>query len=461
MNSINKALLIKNPAAVMSGLRGDDARLGQADIRIRDGIITAIGPDLEARDDERVIDARSCVVYPGWVNTHHHLFQNLLKAVPSGINADLQEWLAAVPYPRLARFTPELARVAARLGMAELLLSGVTTCADHHYLYHADGTTETGDLLFDEAASFGLRFVLCRGGALQAAGDHPGFSKVALKPETLDQMLADIERLKARYHDARSTSMRRVVVAPTTPTFSLPPDLLPEISRAARGMGLRMHTHLSETRRYVDFCRERFDKLPVEFVADHEWLGPDVWFAHLVHLEASEIAMLAETGSGCSHCPVSNARLGSGIAPAPQMAAAGVPMSLAVDGVASNESGSMINEAHFAWLVHRAAQGASATTVEETIHWGSAGGAGVLGLDAVGTLEVGKAADLVLYDIDDPRFYGYHDLAVAPVASGEPVRVRYNIVNGRVVVDNGVIPLLDLDALRREAAVGVKALLDD
>ncbi|WP_162069313.1 MULTISPECIES: amidohydrolase family protein [Burkholderiaceae] len=461
MNTQNQALLIKRPVAVMSGLRGDAARLGQVDIRIRHGIIEAIAPDLEARDGERVIDARSCVVYPGWVNTHHHLFQNLLKAVPSGINADLQEWLAAVPYPRLARFTPDLARVAARLGMAELLLSGVTTCADHHYLYHADGTTETGDLLFDEAASFGLRFVLCRGGALQAAGDHPGFSKVALKPETLDQMLADIERLKTRYHDARAASMRRVVVAPTTPTFSLPPALLPEIARAARGMGLRMHTHLSETRRYVDFCRERFDKLPVEFVAEHEWLGPDVWFAHLVHLEASEIAMLAETGSGCAHCPVSNARLGSGIAPAPQMAAAGVPMSLAVDGVASNESGSMINEAHFAWLVHRAAQGVSATTVEETIHWGSAGGAGVLGLDAVGTLEVGKAADLVLYDIDDPRFYGYHDLAVAPVTSGEPARVRYNVVNGRVVVDDGVIPGLDLDALRHEAAEGVKILLAD
>ncbi|MBC8635763.1 amidohydrolase family protein [Caballeronia sp. EK] len=461
MNMKNEALLIRNPVAVMSGLRGDDARLGQVDIRIRNGIIEAIAPDLQARDGERVIDASACVVYPGWVNTHHHLFQNLLKAVPSGIDADLQEWLAAVPYPRLARFTPELARVAARLGMVELLLSGVTTCADHHYLYHADGTTETGDLLFDEAASFGLRFVLCRGGALQAAGDHPGFSKVALKPETLDQMLADIERLKARYHDPRTASMRRVVVAPTTPTFSLPPALLPEIARAARGMGLRMHTHLSETRRYVEFCRERFDMLPVEFVAEHEWLGPDVWFAHLVHLEASEIAMLAETGSGCSHCPVSNARLGSGIAPAPAMAAAGVPMSLAVDGVASNESGSMINEAHFAWLVHRAAQGASATTVEETIHWGSAGGAGVLGLDAVGSIEVGKAADLVLYDIDDPRFYGFHDLAVAPVTAGEPARVRYNIVNGRVVVDDGVIPGLDIDALRREAAEGVKVLLAD
>jgi 8-oxoguanine deaminase len=455
-----EALLIKNPVAVMSGLRGEAARLGKVDLRIRNGRIETIAPNLTPRADERVIDARSCVVYPGWVNTHHHLFQNLLKAVPAGINADLQEWLASVPYPRLARFTPLLTRIAARLGLAELLLSGVTTCADHHYLYHADGTTETGDLLFEEAAAFGMRFVLCRGGALQAAGDHPGFSKVALKPETLDQMLGDIERLKARYHDASADSMRRVVVAPTTPTFSLPPELLPEVARAARGMGLRLHTHLSETTRYVDFCRERFNKLPVEFVADHEWLGPDVWFAHMVHLQASEIALLAESGSGVSHCPVSNARLGSGIAPAPQMAAAGIPISLAVDGVASNESGSMSNEAHFAWLVHRAAQGASATTIEETIHWGSAGGARVLGLDAVGTLEEGKAADLVLYDISDLRFHGFHDMAVAPVAAGEPARVRYNVVNGRVVVDDGEIPGLDLDGLRHAAAEGVKLLLN-
>ncbi|WP_276314357.1 amidohydrolase family protein [Paraburkholderia phosphatilytica] len=460
MKAQPEALLIREPIAVMSGLRGDAARLGKVDIRIRDGRIDEIAPGLEPRDGERLIDARSCVVYPGWVNTHHHLFQNLLKAVPAGINADLQTWLAEVPYPRLARFTPEMLRVAARLGFAELLLSGVTTCADHHYLYHADGTTETGDLLFDEAAAFGMRFVLCRGGALQAAGDHPGFSKVALKPETLDQMLGDIERLKSRYHDPRPDALRRVVVAPTTPTFSLPPELLPEVARAARGMGLRLHTHLSETTRYVDFCRERFGKLPLEFVADHEWLGPDVWFAHLVHMTPEEIELLAASGSGCSHCPVSNARLGSGIAPAPRMAAAGVPMSLGVDGVASNESGSMTNEAHFAWLVHRAAGGAAATTVEETIHWGTAGGARVLGLDAVGTLEVGKAADLVLYDLDDVRFGGFHDVAIAPVAAGEPARVRYNIIGGRVAVEDGEIPGVDRDALLADARALVERLLE-
>ncbi|KZE34819.1 amidohydrolase family protein [Crenobacter luteus] len=452
-------ILVKNPVAVMTGRRGEHARAGGVDLRVADGRIVEMAPGLVPRDGERVIDASRCVVYPGWINTHHHLSQNLLKAVPEGMNEDLQGWLASVPYPRLARFTPELVRTAARLGMAELLLSGATTCADHHYLYHAGGDTSSGDALFEVADEFGMRFVLCRGGALESASSHPGFSRTALQPETLDAMLSDVERLKARYHQSVPDAMRRVVFAPTTPTFSLPPALLAEVSRAARAMGLRLHSHLSETDNYVRFCRERYNCLPVEFVAEHEWLGPDVWFAHLVHLEPSEIRLLAQTGTGIAHCPVSNSRLGSGIAPVPQMAAAGVPVSLGVDGVASNESGSMTGEVHTAWLIHRAAQGASATLAEEAIHWGTAGGAQVLGLGEVGTLAVGQAADLVLYDLGHPRFFGFHDPAIAPVVAGEPVTVRYSLVGGRVVVDDGVIPGLDLERLRAEAFAGVTRLM--
>jgi len=455
----NGGILIRNPQAVMTGLRGERARAGAVDLRIADGKIAEIGPNLAPLPGERVIDASDCVVYPGWINTHHHLFQNLLKAVPAGINQDLQGWLASVPYPRLAQFTPELTRTAARLGMAELLLSGATTCADHHYLYHRGGNTDSGDALFDIADEFGMRFVLCRGGALESVSAHPGFSKTALQPETLDGMLADIERLKSRYHQAGPQAMRRVVVAPTTPTFSLPPALLAELAHAARAMGLRLHTHLSETQNYVRFCREHYNCLPVEFVAEHEWLGPDVWFAHMVHLQPSEIRLLAQTGTGVSHCPVSNSRLGSGVAPIPQLVAAGVPVSLGVDGVASNESGSMTGEAHTAWLIHRAVQGASATLAEDVIHWGSAGGAEVLGLGGIGTLEVGQAADLVVYGLDHPRFLGFHDPALAPVVAGEPIAVRYSLVGGRVVVDDGVIPGLDLARLRAEARAGVEALL--
>lgn len=453
-------LLIRNAAAVMTGRAGDAARAGAADIRVHAGRIAEIGPALPRHEGEDVLDATGCVIYPGWVNTHHHLFQNLLKAVPGGMNADLQQWLAAVPYPRLARFTPDIFRTAVRLGMAELLLSGTTTCADHHYLYHHGHGAEAGDVLFQVAEELGMRLVLCRGGAIQSAADHPGMAATALVPETLDEMLADIERLKARYHDASADGLRRVVVAPTTPTFSLPPVLLRELSAFGRGMDLRLHSHLSETDNYVRFCREKYQCTPVQFVADHDWLGPDVWFAHLVTVTPEEIRMLAVTNTGMAHCPVSNARLGSGIAPVRKMADAGVPISLGVDGVASNESGSMVHEANFAWLVHRAAGGAAQTRVEEVVHWGTAGGARVLGLPGIGTLAPGQSADLAIYDVSGLRFHGFHDIATAPVAAGEPTPVRHVLVRGRQVVRDGEVVGLDLGRLREDAQRALAVLLD-
>lgn len=459
MPSQSENLLIRGAAAVMTGRAGPAARAGAVDIRIRDGRVAELAAGLTPQADERVVDASGCVIYPGWVNTHHHLFQNLLKAVPAGMNADLQQWLASVPYPRLDRFTPEIFRTAVRLGMAELLLSGTTTCADHHYLYHHGHGAETGDVLFDVAEEFGMRLVLCRGGAVQSKSDHPGMRATALVPETLDEMLGDIERLKSRYHDASADALRRVVVAPTTPTFSLPPPLLREVAGFARGMGLRLHSHLSETDNYVRFCAEKYRCTPVQFVADHDWLGPDVWFAHLVTVTPEEIMMLGKTATGMAHCPVSNARLGSGIAPVRAMADAGVPVSIGVDGVASNESGSMVHEANFAWLVHRALGGASQTQVEEVIHWGTAGGARVLGLPGIGTLAAGQSADLAIYDVSGLRFAGFHDIATAPVAAGEPTPVRDVFVRGRHVVSDGAVVGLDVDRLRREAHAALATLL--
>ncbi|MBY4730064.1 amidohydrolase family protein [Cupriavidus pauculus] len=451
-------LLIRNAAAVMTGRTGAAARAGAIDLRVRDGRVAEMAAGLAPQPGETVIDATGCVVYPGWVNTHHHLFQNLLKAVPAGMNADLQQWLASVPYPRLDRFTPEIFRTAVRLGMAELLLSGTTTCADHHYLYHHGHGAETGDVLFAVAEEFGMRLVLCRGGAVQSKSDHPGMRATALVPETFDEMLGDIERLKARYHDAGADALRRVVVAPTTPTFSMPPALLREVAGFARGMQLRLHTHLSETDNYVRFCAEKYRCTPVQFVADHDWLGPDVWFAHLVTVTPDEIRMLGQTGTGMAHCPVSNARLGSGIAPVRAMANAGVPVSIGVDGVASNESGSMIHEANFAWLIHRALGGAEQTCVEEVIHWGTAGGAQVLGLPGVGTLAPGQSADLAIYDVSGLRFAGFHDIATAPVAAGEPTPVRDVFVRGRHVVRDGAVVGLDIERLRRDAQTALETL---
>jgi 8-oxoguanine deaminase len=269
--------------------------------------------------------------------------------------------------------------------------------------------------------------------------------------------VGDVERLVKRYHDPGPAGMRRVVLAPTTPTFSLQPPALRDLAQAARSLGIRMHSHLSETDDYVSFCRQQYDCTPVEFVSRYDWLGPDVWYAHLVHVNDSEIEMLAQTGTGIAHCPTSNCRLGSGIAPVPAMAARGMPVSLAVDGSASAETGSMLAEVQMAWLIHRATQGPTATTLEQVIQWGSVGGAAILGLDDVGVLAPGKAADLVVYDVDQPRYLGVHDLLLAPAMCGEPARVRHALVQGRIVVRDGEIPGLDMDRLRDDARTALKA----
>ncbi|MGA7801807.1 MAG: amidohydrolase family protein, partial [Gammaproteobacteria bacterium] len=410
------ALLIRGAEAVLTGRSGDQARAGAVDIRVSDGRIVELGAALEPLDGERVLDARGCVVYPGWVNTHHHLFQSLLKGVPAGIDQPLFGWLGTVPYPRLKRYSPELLELAATVGLAELLLSGTTTCADHHYLYFDEGDDELGDVLFSVAERLGIRFVLCRGGATEI-DRHPQYPS-QVRPQSVERFAWDVERLVSGYHQDAPDAMRRVVMAPSTPTFSVSPAALRELAAHGRRLGIRLHSHLSETGNYVDYTNATHGMSPVAFCAEHDWVGPDVWFAHLVHVDDTEIGILAETGTGMAHCPASNCRLGSGIAPAVKMARAGVPVSLAVDGAASNESADMISEAHLAWLIHRAVGGAGALSAEDVVHWGTEGGAGVLGLPAVGVLAPGMAADLVAYELTDPRYAGLHDPAIGPVGAG-------------------------------------------
>ena len=451
-------MLIRNAIGVMTGLSGAEARIAGANVRIRDGRILQIDAGLMPLPGEDVLDASGCVIYPGWVNTHDHLFQRLLKGVSAGMNSGLAQWLASVMHARVARVTPDLLRVAARLGMAELLLSGSTTCADHHYLYQRNSPAELSDVLFEVAEEFGVRFVLCRGGALEIEAASGLATPQALIPETFDEYVGSVEALVSRFHETQPDAMRRVVLAPTTPTFSLMPHALSGLAQAARDLGIYLHSHLSETRDYVSFCQERYGCTPIEFVADRGWLGPDVWYAHLVHVDDSELALLAQTGTGIAHCPTSNCRLGSGIARIPEMAQRSIPIALGVDGTASNESGGMLAEVHMAWLLHRATHGAEATTVEQVIQWGSTGGARMLGLDGVGPLAAGSAADLVVYDLDNPRYFGVHDELAAPVMCGEPARVRHALVQGRVVVRNGEIPGLDMARLRYEARAALMEL---
>lgn len=465
---MNTSWLIRNASAILTGRRGVDARHAGPDIRIVDGRIAAIG-QLDAQPGEAQIDARDCVIYPAWINTHHHLFQSLLKGEPEGLNQTLTPWLAATPYRFRGAFDEHSFRLAVRIGLLELLRSGCATVADHHYLYHPGMPFDSAAILFEEADALGLRFVLCRGGGTQVRQLEAELPQ-ALRPEKLDDYLADVERLTARYHDPAGDARRRIVMAPTTTLHSTTPAELRETARVARRLGLRLHSHLSETVDYLDAAKAKFGMTPVQFCAEQEWLGPDVWFAHLVKLLPEEIQLLGQTGTGIAHCPQSNGRLGSGIANLPALEAAGVPISIGVDGAASNEAADMLSETHAAWLLQRARKGelaqpkyaggqfeggADAASIEDVVRWGTAGGAQVLGLNELGTVEVGKAADLAIYRLDDPRYFGLHDLAIGPVASGGRASLRALLVGGRRVVADDQVPGLDLMELGRQASAAV------
>jgi 8-oxoguanine deaminase len=464
--------LIRNAGAIVTGQRGAASRTAGPDIRIRGNFIDAIGA-LTPEPGERVVDATDCVVYPAWVNTHHHLFQSLIKGDAHGLDLPLTAWLAATPYRFRAAFDEGLFRTAVRIGLLELALSGCGTVADHNYLYYPGMPFDSSAILFEEAERMGLRMVLCRGGATKVRQLEAELPQ-ALRPESLDAFLGDVQRLTKLYHDASPNAMRRVVMAPTTPPYSMAAVELVECARTARSLGIRLHSHLSETVSYQDSVHSMHGVSPVRFVAEHEWLGNDVWFAHLVKLDAEEIALLGSTGTGIAHCPQSNGRLGSGIAPILALQAAGVPISMGVDGAASNEAADMISEVHAAWLMQRAAAGdrnqpvyrggngegeSTAVSADDVVAWGTSGGAKVLGLDAIGTLAPGMAADIALYALDDPRYFGLHDVAVGPVASGGRPALKGLWVNGQRVVEDDVLRGVDVGELRAQARGAVWRLM--
>jgi 8-oxoguanine deaminase len=473
---MSEGIVIRSAEAVLTGRRSAAARLHEGrDIRVRGGVITEIGT-LFPQGGESVIDASGCVVQPGYVNTHHHLFQSLLKGIPAGIDCALVPWLAAVPVPYRRHFDHEHAlRIAARTGLVELLLSGCTTVADHQYHHYPGMPYDATAVVFEEAAALGQRLVMCRGGQTMARAMTDAVAPPQSAPETLDDFLHAIERDTRRFHDPSPFAMRRMVSAITTPNWSCRPTELKLMAEQARKLGIRLHSHLSETHDYVRWAREVHGCTPLQFVAEHGWVGEDVWFAHMVHLSDDELALCAATRTGIAHCPQSNARLGSGIARIPEALALGVPVGLAVDGAASNEAADMASEAHAAWLLHRAdpragtrsavagtqpGGHAAAMTVDDVVHIATAGGAAMMGLNGVGTIEVGQAADIAVFALDQPRHFGLHDPAIGPVASGGRPSLKALLVQGRVVVENDTVPGLDLNALRLEAAALVRGMLD-
>jgi 8-oxoguanine deaminase len=400
---------------------------------------------------DRVIDASGMVVLPGLINTHHHLYQTLTRALPAVQNAELFAWLRYL-YPVWAELSAEAVYHSALVGLAELILSGCTTTGDHLYLVPKDSRHDNE---ISAARELGVRFHPSRGSM------SLGQSKGGLPPDSVvqseEEIIADTERLVAAYHDPQPYSMLRIVVAPCSP-FSVTGESMKESAAWARERGLTMHTHVAETLDEERFCIEKFGCRPVEYMRRLDWVGPDVWYAHAVYLDREEIELLAGTGTGVAHCPSSNMRLGSGIAPIREMLDCGVKVSLGVDGSASNDSSHMFAEARMAMLLQRVTKGGAALSAEEALEMATLGGAKVLGRADLGSLEPGKAADLIGVELGRLEYAGAacHDPPGALVMCTPP-QVSLSVINGRIVVEGGRIADFDLErAVARQNELAVE-----
>lgn len=429
-------ILIRNAQTVLTM---DDWRreLRGADIRVSDGQIAALGKGLEA-GQAGVIDACGLVVTPGLVNTHHHLYQTLTRAVPGGQDALLFGWLQTL-YPIWARFGPQEMFVSAQVGLVELALSGCTLSADHLYLYPNGARLED---TIDAAREVGLRFHPTRG-AMSIGESDGGLPPDALVEREAD-ILEDMIRVIDAFHDPSHGAMLRVGVAPCSP-FSVSRDLMRDAAQLARDKGVMMHTHLAENAEDIAYSQARFGCRPGQYAQDLGWVGADVWHAHCVQLDRAETELFARTGTGVAHCPCSNCRLGSGIAPVRAMQDAGVPVGLGVDGSASNDMGNMMAEARQAMLLQRVAHGATAMSAREALEIATRGGAQVLGRDDCGQIAVGKRADLALWDVSGVETAGSWDPAALLMAG--PQKVCHLFVEGRQIVRDGQVLTVDLPKL--------------
>ncbi len=408
-----------------------------ADILIRDGVIAAIGACPERADS--VIRADGCVVTPGLVNTHHHLYQTMTRAVPGGQDALLFGWLSTL-YPIWARMGPREMFVSAQTGLAELALSGCTMSSDHLYLYPNGVRLED---TIAAARTVGLRFHATRGA--MSIGQSDG----GLPPDDLVEREADILtdciRVIDAFHDPEDGAMTRIGIAPCSP-FSVSRELMRDAALLARDKGVMLHTHLAENTEDIAYSLEKFGCRPGQYAEDLGWTGDDVWHAHCVKLDADEIALFARSRTGVAHCPCSNCRLGSGIAPVRALRDAGVAVGLGVDGSASNDSGDLIGEARQMMLLQRVANGAEAMAAREALEVATLGGADVLSRPDCGRIEVGKRADIAIWDMRGIHSAGAWDPVAALVLCG-PTRVRTLLVEGREVVRDGHLVTLDLQAL--------------
>jgi cytosine/adenosine deaminase-related metal-dependent hydrolase len=459
-------LLLKHAdlLVTMEGLGEANRRIPDGGLFVRDNVIEQVGATPALPDDaDRVIDATGMIVLPGLINTHHHLYQTLTRAVPGAQDAPLFRWLKIL-YDIWAGMTPDAIYTSALVGLAELMLSGCTTASDHLYIY-------PGDCRIDDeiraAQEIGIRFQPCRGS--MSLGQSGG----GLPPDEVVEdeafILRDTRRAIETYHDAELGAMVRIVVAPCSP-FSVTPELMRESAALARSYGVMLHTHLAETKDEEVFCLERFGYRPVGYAEELGWMGNDVWHVHCVHLNQAEVELFAETGTGVCHCPSSNMRLGSGIAPVRALLDAGAKVALGVDGSASNDSSHLLAEARMALLLQRVGgapstgigAGPAALSAEGSLWMATRGGAAVLGRDDVGQLAPGKAADVIGLRLDRLDYAGALHDPLAALIFCQPQRVDISIVNGEMVVEDGHLLTLDLGpVIERHNRISRQLLLSE
>jgi len=447
-------LLIKNIEMLVTM---DDRRreLQHANIYIKDGFIQAIGgaDEMPTTADE-VIDLSGHIVFPGLINTHHHFYQTLTRAIPQAQDANLFNWLTTL-YPIWARLTAKDIRISTQTALSELALSGCTTASDHLYLFPNDSKLD------DEIAAageVGLRLHASRGS--MSLGESQGGLPPDSVVDTEEQILADSQRLIETYHDPNPGSMVQIVLAPCSP-FSVTTELMRQSAKLAREYGVHLHTHLAETADEEDFCLDMFGHRPVAYMQEVDWIGNDVWFAHSVHVNHDEIQLYADTGCGVAHCPNSNMRLGSGIAPILEMLTMGVKVGLGVDGSASNDSSHLLAEARQAMLLSRVGAGVMGAsrssddapplmTARQALEIATRGGAAVLGRDDIGSLEVGKCADLFAINLHRIDYAGALHDPVAAALFCTPQKVDLNIVGGKVIVKDAQMVTVDEPTLVRK-----------
>jgi 8-oxoguanine deaminase len=425
------------------------------DVRIHERQIAEIGDNLESPPGARVIDCSGMVAIPGLVNAHHHFFQILTRCLPAAQDAKLFDWLN-YHYGVWRHVDAEMVDSASRLAMAELLLTGCTTTSDHHYLFPRGVEEDLIGLQVKAAEDLGIRFCGTRGSMTL------GKSKGGLPPEELveddERVLFQSEDAIRKYHDPQPFSMRQIHLAPCSP-FNVTAEVLKQSATLARKHGVRLHTHLAETQDEVEYCQAHYGKRPLEWMEGLGWLGDDVWFAHGIHFNDAEISRLATTQSGVAHCPSSNMRLGSGAARIPELMKQGVPVGLAVDGSASNDSSDMLGEVRQAMLLGRSAWGSAALSARQAISLATAGSARLLGRSEIGTLEVGQAADIAIFDLDKLAYAGAADPIAALVFCGTDHRAHTVIVNGEIVVESGHLVRVEEERVKRRGSTAAHRLL--